>query len=90
MGADALRIITQAVARIMDNNPEASADDICEAILEEMRRDELLRNAVAEHVLNSLFTIAGKIDKCEPLTDDERERWQEAMGSSIARLKSAL
>ena len=85
-----MQIVTQALTRLMDNNPEASADDICEAILQEMRSDERLLNAVTEHVLNSLFTIAGKIDKCEPLTEAERERWQEAMGSSIARLKSAL
>ena len=80
MDADKMQIIAQALTRLMESKPEASDDDICDSLVQEMRDDEVLLNAVMETLVDSLITIAQKVDKNEPLTEDERERWQEAMG----------
>jgi hypothetical protein len=80
MDADKMQIITQTLTRLMESKPEASADDICDSVVQEMRDDHVLLNAVMETLVDSLVMVAQKVDKNEPLTADERERWQEAIG----------
>jgi hypothetical protein len=83
-GTDKMQIISQALTRLMESKPEASADDICDSLVQEMRDDEVLLNAVMETLVDSFNMIAQKVDKNEPLTEDERERWQEAIGVDLS------
>jgi hypothetical protein len=83
MGDDKMQIITQVLTRLMERDPSASADDICDSFVQEMRDDEVLLDAVMETLVDSLIEIAQKIDQNEPLTDAERERWREATGVLI-------
>lgn len=79
MAAEPMQLVIQVITRLIEENPDASSDEICEEVLREMRRDVIVKNAVVETVFDSLSTIAEKLDRGELLTDDERESFQEAM-----------
>jgi hypothetical protein len=79
VAAEPMQLVIQVITRLIEENPDASSDEICEEVLREMRRDVIVKNAVVETVFDSLSTIAEKLDRGELLTDDERESFQEAM-----------